>query len=76
MANGARYNGPPEFIEGVPARDLSEDEWQALPEEIREAAIGAGVYSLGGRRKKGAPKRGETFSTEEGADPNEVSNGG
>ncbi len=58
MANGATYNGPPAFIEGIPARDLSMEEWAAIPEGLRDMAIDTGVYTLGGPKRK-SPKRGE-----------------
>jgi hypothetical protein len=37
---------PAEHIEGVPARDLSAEEWSALADEQREAALSSGLYEL------------------------------
>lgn len=37
------YNGGGYFA-GVPARDMSAEEWAKLPKEIQEAALKAGLY--------------------------------
>ena len=37
-AQSMRYVGEGEFVIGVPARDLSADEWSALTDDQREAA--------------------------------------
>lgn len=37
---------PAEHIEGVPARDLSNEEWSALPEDVRKAAVDSGLYEV------------------------------
>lgn len=34
------------YFAGVPARDMSAEEWARLPKEIREAALKAGLYAL------------------------------
>lgn len=41
-----RYIGGGDFIQGVPARDLTRDEWEALEEILAAAALAAGVYEL------------------------------
>jgi hypothetical protein len=40
----ARYARPSEFLSGVPARDLTESEWQALTDAQRAACIESGLY--------------------------------
>ena len=37
------YNGGGYFA-GVPARDMSAEEWAKLPKEIQKAALQAGLY--------------------------------
>lgn len=32
------------FLHGIPARDLTDDEWQALTKEQRETAVASGLY--------------------------------
>jgi len=32
------------FLHGIPARDLTVDEWQALSDEQRETAVASGLY--------------------------------
>lgn len=34
------------FLDGVPARDLSADEWAALTDDTRAAALATGLYTL------------------------------
>ena len=34
------------YFAGVPARDMSAEEWAKLPKEIQEAALKAGLYVL------------------------------
>lgn len=46
-----RYMAPGTFVLGVPARDLSAEEWIALTDEQRAAAIGAGAYVIEKREK-------------------------
>ena len=40
------------MIHGVPARDLSEDEWNALTEQARETGIKFGIYVVAESGKK------------------------
>jgi len=39
------YQGGGYFV-GVPARDMSAEEWAELPKEIQKAALKAGLYKL------------------------------
>lgn len=34
------------FLQGIPARDLTESEWAELPKNLQDAAIVSGVYEL------------------------------
>ena len=36
------------YIPGVPMKDMDADEWNALDGELRENALRAGLYQLGG----------------------------
>lgn len=44
------------FEQGVPARNLSEDEWNEIPEETRKRLLKDGVYKI---NKKQTKKDGE-----------------
>lgn len=46
--SGARYVGDGNYILGVPARDLTAGEWDALPEERRRVCLAAGVFEVDG----------------------------
>ncbi len=46
-----------EFISGIPMRDLTMDEWNALPEHLRRLAIAAKLYRTGPSAE--APKEGD-----------------
>lgn len=39
------------FIDGVPARDLSKEEWLALPKETRDLCRSTGLYQLTASQK-------------------------
>jgi hypothetical protein len=57
-----RYVGNGEFISGVPARDLTAEEWEGLTEAQRQTALGCGLYELLPGKKqtpaqKGSEKR-------------------
>ena len=43
----ALYVGQGEFIPGVPARDLTEDEWLALDGDTQALALDSGLYVAG-----------------------------
>jgi hypothetical protein len=38
------YNEKKGYLIGLPARDLSEDEWKELPEELTKSALKLGIY--------------------------------
>lgn len=40
-----RYNGSGNYISGIPARDLTDDEFNALPESQQKAVKKSGLYS-------------------------------
>lgn len=42
-----------EFEQGVPARDLSPDEWAQLPKELQERLLSQGMYKLTKTKKEG-----------------------
>ena len=35
-----------QFIDGIPSRDLSEAEFNALSDQLKEAAIASGLYKV------------------------------
>ncbi len=41
-----RYRGDGAFILGVPARDLTEDEFSALPDDVRKQVVNSGLYDF------------------------------
>ena len=49
MAIAARYDGTGFFLQGIPARDLSTDEWAALSDDDRQRARASGLYRVGKR---------------------------
>lgn len=58
----ARYmGGGVEFIPGIPARDLTEDEWLKLPADLQKKATVTKVYKLVKPKKqeKEEPKESE-----------------
>ncbi len=55
MTRKAIYIGKGAYIEGVPARDLSADEWAEIPPELQDKAIAAGTHKL--VRAEAAPKK-------------------
>ncbi len=42
----AKYVGKGAYIDGIPARDMTSDEWDALSEEQRKKALDAGTHRL------------------------------
>lgn len=38
------YIGQGDFIQGLPARDMSLEEWTSYPEDLLAAALAAGLY--------------------------------
>lgn len=47
------------FLSGIPARDLSEEEWAALSKEEQKLAISSGLYEVIKPAGKKAEKEGE-----------------
>lgn len=43
-----KYVGNGYFVPGVPMRDIPIDEWEALPEELRDKALALGLYQKEG----------------------------
>ena len=50
MKKTYKYTGAGDYLEGVPARDLTQDEWDRLPADLKETAVQLGLYE--------APKKG------------------
>ena len=46
LVSGVKYIGDGAFIEGVPARDMTPEEWQALEAEKRETALKLRLYRI------------------------------
>jgi hypothetical protein len=53
------YNSGRGFVSGIPARDLTMDEWEALSKELQEIAINSGVYKMSGVPAKETKKEGD-----------------
>lgn len=50
-----RYVGDGDYAPGVPARDMTVEEWEACPVELREWAADLGLYEVqDGREDAGA----------------------
>ena len=47
------------FIQGVPARDLSLDEWETLDKDTQKLALESGLYKLADKPKYEPIKGGE-----------------
>jgi hypothetical protein len=57
----ARYTGDGAFFDGVPARDLTREEWDAVPRVIRDAIVSSKLYELtDSQNKRAALPRKET----------------
>jgi hypothetical protein len=54
----AKYQGGG-FIQGIPARDLTDDEWKALEKKQQDLAIKSGLYKLNDKQTKEFEKEGE-----------------
>ena len=39
-----RYVGKGHYFQGVPARDLTDEEWDALPKRRQERLLASGLY--------------------------------
>lgn len=51
FAPGSSNGTPLAWIDGIPARDLTQAEWDALPPEKREEAIASGLYRVAETKK-------------------------
>ena len=51
MADCYVYQGSGYFV-GLPARDLSVDEWKQFPKELTKAALKAGMYKLENQKEE------------------------
>lgn len=40
------YTGNGDYMIGLPARDMSVEEWEAYPEELTNSAIEQGLYKI------------------------------
>jgi hypothetical protein len=45
-----RYTGDGQFIEGIPARDLTDEEFQALSQDKQELVRRSGLYVVARKR--------------------------
>lgn len=59
MATAATYRGPhdsdgapQEFLTGIPARDLSADEWEGLDDTLKLSVLDSPLYSVRGADKE------------------------
>ena len=46
-----KYIGNGSYYQGIPARDLTEDEWQAIPRRKRKRLVELGLYREQAKRK-------------------------
>lgn len=44
-----------EFVPGAPMRNMTYEEWMAVPNDVRALAIVCGVYRIVGNAPEGAP---------------------
>lgn len=52
-----KYTGNGAFLQGVPARDLTKQEWDALSADQRGAALSLGLYAAPERPKRKPVKK-------------------
>lgn len=57
-----RYIGDGSFLHGIPAKDLSEDEFNSLAQELKETIIASALYVL--VEKHVQPKKEKVISKE------------
>jgi len=46
-----KYIGKGNYYQGIPARDLTEDEWKAIPRRKRNRLLELGLYAKPVKRK-------------------------
>jgi len=51
-----------DFLNGVPARDLTDEEFQALDEEAQAAVTASTLYEAGGKRASARPAAPSPFA--------------
>ena len=51
----AQYVGDGDFINGVPARDMTAGEWAAVPEPLQRLAVALGVIEVDGWKAEELP---------------------
>lgn len=44
--SGVHYIGAGRWLNGIPARDMSADEWGAIDPELRAQALALGLYEV------------------------------
>ena len=54
-----KYVGGGNYVQGVPARDLTAKEWDALPEALQEKAISTGTHKAKAAKKPKSESVGE-----------------
>ncbi len=45
-----KYIGKGSFVQGIPARDLTKDEWDAFSKERQKSLVNAGLYKVPKRK--------------------------
>lgn len=61
MAIKARYTGDgSEYLNGIPARNLSDEEYEALDREQKHAVRTSGLYEIKSEAARAAQKGGES----------------
>lgn len=65
--HGARYIGAGNFWNGIPARDLSPDEWNAIDGETQKALVEAKIFEVDststGKAKRATAESGDATAT-------------
>lgn len=57
-----KFTNKGEYIDGIPDRDLTDAEWNALTQELKEKALACGLYQA--QSEAAAPKK-KTAQAEE-----------
>lgn len=65
-----KFVGKENYLVGLPARDMSLEEWESYPQDLRAQALGLGLYQMEIHVENGSPTSidnlGLTVETEEG----------
>lgn len=51
----AKFVAPGQYFDGIPARDLSKDEYDALPAEQRQLVDHSGLWEISGKKSTPVP---------------------